>query len=144
MVRAAIALHEHEGVRVVLSGATGPLPVCGDNLLLSRAVHNLVLNACEASPAGAAVEVRTGSEEGYAVIEVTDRGSGLDPEVRERLFEPYVSTKRRGSGLGLSLVRDIAVQHRGTVTLVDRDGGGARALLRLPLVEEGGREAASA
>jgi nitrogen fixation/metabolism regulation signal transduction histidine kinase len=144
VVRTAIALHEHEGVRVVLSGGRSPLPVCGDSLLLSRAVHNLVLNACEASPPGAAVEVRTGSEEGYAVIEVTDRGSGLDPEVRERLFEPYVSTKRRGSGLGLSLVRDIALQHRGTVTLADRDGGGARALMHLPLVQEDGREAVSA
>jgi two-component system sensor kinase FixL len=53
------------------------------------------------------------------------------------LFEPYVSTKRRGSGLGLSLVRDIARQHGGTVSLEDREGGGACARLVLPLTEEG-------
>jgi signal transduction histidine kinase len=102
---------------------------------LSRAVHNLLLNACEASPDGGTVEVRTLREGGDAVVEVLDRGAGLAPEVRARLFEPYVSTKSRGSGLGLSLVRDIAVQHGGSVTLDDREGGGARACLRLPMVE---------
>jgi hypothetical protein len=68
------------------------------------------------------VEVRTGVEDGHAVVEVLDRGPGLDPAVRARLFEPYVSTKRRGSGLGLSLVRDVATQHGGRVTLEDRAG----------------------
>jgi len=65
-------------------------------------------------------------------LEVLDRGSGLPPDVRNRLFEPYVSTKRRGSGLGLSLVRDIVHQHGGTITLEDRSGGGARAVVALP------------
>jgi signal transduction histidine kinase len=101
-------------------------------LLLSRAVHNLVLNACEASPSGATVEVRVCARGADAVVEVMDHGQGLDPEVRARLFQPYVSTKRRGSGLGLSLVRDVAVQHGGSATLEDRDGGGAVARLRLP------------
>jgi signal transduction histidine kinase len=77
--------------------------------------------------------VRWAGAEGVAEVEVLDRGRGLAAEVRERLFEPYVSTKRRGSGLGLSLVRDIAGQHGGTVTLADRPGGGARAVLRMPL-----------
>jgi signal transduction histidine kinase len=69
---------------------------------------------------------------GQAMVEVRDQGSGLDPAVRDRLFEPYVSTKKRGSGLGLSLVRDVAVQHGGSVTLEEREGGGAVARLTLP------------
>jgi signal transduction histidine kinase len=76
-------------------------------------------------------------EYGHAVLEVLDRGPGLPPGLADRLFEPYVSTKRRGSGLGLSLVRDIARQHGGTVTLEDREGGGACARLVLPLAKEG-------
>jgi two-component system nitrogen regulation sensor histidine kinase NtrY len=64
---------------------------------------------------------------------VLDRGPGLPAGLADRLFEPYVSTKRRGSGLGLSLVRDIARQLGGMVTLEDREGGGARARLVLPL-----------
>jgi two-component system nitrogen regulation sensor histidine kinase NtrY len=73
------------------------------------------------------------------VVEVTDHGQGLDPEVRARLFQPYVSSKRRGSGLGLSLVRDVAVQHGGSATLEDREGGGAVARLQLPRYSESPR-----
>ena len=143
VTRAAVALHEHEGITIVVMG-DDPTPVRGDGLLLSRAIHNLVLNACEASEPGATVELRVTARGGEALVEVLDRGSGLDPEVEPRLFEPYVSTKRRGSGLGLSLARDIAGQHRGTVRLENREGGGAQALLRLPLDEEGGPRTASA
>jgi signal transduction histidine kinase len=100
-------------------------------------VHNLLLNALEASPHGGTVEVRVGTAGEEAVLEVFDRGSGLPPDVGDRLFEPYVSTKRRGSGLGLSLVRDIVGQHRGTVTLQNREGGGAHARIALPTTTRG-------
>jgi two-component system nitrogen regulation sensor histidine kinase NtrY len=141
VVRSAVALHEHEGVTVKVANPVGAVNVQGDSLLLSRAVHNLILNACEASPAGSQVQVRTAVEDGQAVVEVLDRGPGLDPAVRARLFEPYVSTKRRGSGLGLSLVRDVATQHGGLVTLEDRAGGGAVARFAMPeWVSQGSRE----
>ncbi len=132
LVRAVAALHEPEHARLVLS-ATAPAPVEADRLLLSRALHNLVLNACEASPAGADIEIRTGAGGGEAWAEVLDRGPGLAPDVAGKAFEPYVSSKNRGSGLGLSLVRDIATQHGGRATLENRDGGGAIARLVLPL-----------
>jgi nitrogen fixation/metabolism regulation signal transduction histidine kinase len=144
VVRDAARLHEPERVAVAIAPATTPLPVSADRLLLSRAVHNLLLNACEASPDGATVEVRAAADGGQAMVEILDRGPGLAPDVRERLFEPYISTKARGSGLGLSLVRDIAVRHGGRVTLTDRDGGGARACLNLPLLEEDGHPAGTA
>jgi nitrogen fixation/metabolism regulation signal transduction histidine kinase len=141
VVREASRLHEPGWCHVVLGPAAGPLPVSADRLLLSRAVHNLLLNACEASPRGATVDVRTTAENGRAVVEILDRGPGIAPEIRERLFEPYISTKARGSGLGLSLARDIAVQHGGDVTLSDRAEGGARACLSLPLIEPAGAAA---
>lgn len=128
--------HEPEAQSVRVTKGTSPVPVTADRLLLSRAVHNLVLNALEASPPGGTVELRPGVEGDRAVLEVLDRGGGITDEVRDRLFEPYVSTKRRGSGLGLSLVRDIAEQHGGTITLENRDGGGARARLTLPLATD--------
>ena len=141
VVSDAARLHEPDRVVVAVTPPAGPLPVSADRLLLSRAVHNLLLNACEASPGGATVEVRTIVDRDQAVVEILDRGPGLAPEVRGRLFEPYVSTKSRGSGLGLSLVRDIAAGHGGAVTLGDREGGGTRARLSLPLLEEDGRTA---
>ena len=115
-----------------------------DRVLLQRAVHNLALNAVEAGAAGGPVEIRVGSSADGVHVEVLDRGPGLPEDVRGRLFEPYVSTKRRGSGLGLSLVRDIARQHGGTVSLENREGGGARAVLVLPRSQPGGDQAGPA
>ena len=132
LARAAVALHEPEHVNVRF--VPGPAaPVSGDRLLLSRALHNLILNALEASPAGSEVEVRTGRDDREAWVEVLDRGPGLAADVAGRAFEPYVSTKNRGSGLGLPFVRDIAVQHGGRATIGNREGGGACARLTLPL-----------
>jgi len=134
VIRRAAALHEPESVALTLNPEHGAM-VRGDRLLLSRAIQNLLLNAREASPAGVPVEIRLAVVNGQAVVEILDRGSGLNVDVRDRVFEPYVSSKQRGSGLGLSLVRDIATQHHGTVTLENREGGGACARLTLPLME---------
>jgi len=111
----------------------GPLPVRGDRMLLARALQNLILNAREASTPGSPIEIVATSDAGRARIEVLDRGSGPPAELMDRLFEPYVSTKRRGSGLGLSLARDIVRQHGGGIRLAHREGGGARAEITLPL-----------
>jgi nitrogen fixation/metabolism regulation signal transduction histidine kinase len=132
LVRGAAALHEPAGIRMSVA-SDQPLPVHGDRLLLSRALHNLLVNAIEASPPDSTVELVSGRNGDQAWVEVRDRGTGLDPRYAERLFEPYVSTKNRGSGLGLSLVRDIMQQHKGDVTLENREGGGAVARLSLPL-----------
>ena len=129
---AAAALHDAATVRTKIAAGCR-LPVRGDRLLLSRALHNLIVNAREAGAAGAMVDVRASAEEGQAIVEVLDRGPGLPEGLGARAFEPYVSTKARGSGLGLALVRDIAMQHGGTVTLGAREGGGACARLSLPL-----------
>jgi len=133
LARSAAALHEPEHAHIRLE-RHGEAWAQGDRLLLSRAVHNLLLNACEASAPGADVELATGATDGEAWIEVRDRGAGLAPEVEARVFEPYVSTKNRGSGLGLSLSRDIVAQHGGTLALTNREGGGACARLALPLL----------
>jgi nitrogen fixation/metabolism regulation signal transduction histidine kinase len=135
VARTAAVLHGPERVRTAFPAGLS-LPVWGDRLLLARALHNLFLNACEASAGGGTVEVRAMREDGEATIEVLDRGAGVPDAVRERAFEPGVSSKGRGSGLGLSLVRDIASQHRGSATLGDREGGGACARFRVPLLRE--------
>jgi len=133
LARGCAALHEPHGVAMHVA-CESPLPVEADRLLLSRALHNLLVNAIEASGTGGEVEVASGADGRSAWLEIRDRGHGLSPDVADRVFEPYVSTRRRGSGLGLAFVSDIAQQHHGDITLTNREGGGAVARLTLPLV----------
>lgn len=102
---------------------------------LRAVVQALVMNAVEASPPGGAVEVelapREDDDEGL-VLRVLDRGPGLAPEVRRRLFTPHLSTKPGGAGMGLYLAHRIATsRYGGALRLADRDGGGTAAILEL-------------
>jgi nitrogen fixation/metabolism regulation signal transduction histidine kinase len=135
VIGAAVQLERDLEIRVIEPDER--LAIRADRMLISRALHNLLVNAREAGPEPGAIEVRTERRDGRAVVEVLDRGSGLDAEASARLFEPFVSTKKRGSGLGLSLVRDIMTQHGGEVALENREGGGARARLLFPLASSG-------
>jgi signal transduction histidine kinase len=104
----------------------------GDRQALRRAALNLVRNAVEASPPGAAVELAIEARGPAAAIEVLDRGPGLSAEARQRLAEPFFTTKERGTGLGLALARKAALAHGGALEVRDREGGGTLARLALP------------
>jgi len=99
---------------------------------IRRAVINLTRNALQASRRGDRVEVGTRSDRDAAEIVVADRGPGIDPLLRDRIFDAFVSGRASGTGLGLALVRRAADEHDGTIALENRPGGGARATLRLP------------
>jgi two-component system, NtrC family, sensor histidine kinase HydH len=106
--------------------------VSGDPGQLRQVFVNLFENAVyAASPAGA-VTVRGRGEPGAVAVEVEDTGPGVDPATRRRLFEPLITTKEKGVGLGLALVKRIAERHGGSVEYSDRPGGGARFTVRLP------------
>ncbi len=103
------------------------------------AISNLMENATQASPSGEPVEVTMWCEEGAAVVRIVDRGSGLPPEVKERLFSPHVTTKVGGSGMGLFLARQLIVgMHGGELELAEGADAGTVATVRLPLAR--GRE----
>ncbi len=102
------------------------------------ALANLVENAVQASPSGKPVTIAVRRVRSRAEIEVRDWGRGLPAEIRERLYSPHVSTRPEGSGMGLYLARALVVgMHGGELEIDDVEGGGTRALLRLPLVPPG-------
>jgi signal transduction histidine kinase len=132
-----------------------PLVVVGDDDLLHRAIFNLLLNAVQASPPGGEVRLEA-AELGYhqlpaqaqrftrgaMMVQVTDQGKGIADSIKERLFEPFVTTKTGGSGLGLSIVHRAVEAHHGFI-LVDSDGkrSGTRFTVILPrLGSEGARK----
>jgi signal transduction histidine kinase len=97
-------------------------PVWGDPFRLAEVFTNLIENALEASPEGGTVRVRVESRgDEYVRVLVENGGAGIPPEMRERIFHPFFTTKTRGTGLGLPIARQIVEAHRGTLT-VESDG----------------------
>ena len=107
----------------------------GDEAALKQAIINLVQNALEASPPGAAVELEAENAGGEVRLRILDRGAGIEDGLLDKVFEPGVTTKTRGSGLGLTIARALLRQHGGDLALHGRAGGGCTAVLRLPGAE---------
>ena len=148
LVRAAVMLQENgqPGVAFVKSLPAEPLIVELDGTMIGQALTNLIKNAGEAieskqekSASGYRPEIRVTltADEGETVIRIADNGTGLPPD-RARLFEPYVTTREKGTGLGLPIVKKIIEEHGGTLVLTDapvfegNSHAGALAEIRLP------------
>ena len=135
IARQALFLHEvaHPGITFALDPAEGEFRMVCDRRQLSQALTNVVKNGVEAiesrksrgqhSLAGDRVELRLHTEDRHLIIDVMDNGIGL-PEDRERLTEPYMTTRVRGTGLGLAIVKKIVEEHMGEIAFLDRAGGG--------------------
>ncbi len=120
------------GVALEVEGLDALPPVQGDPTQLRQVLVNLVENAVYAASPIGTVAVRGRREPGAVLLDVEDTGPGVDPATSRRLFEPLITTKERGIGLGLALVKRIAERHGGGVEYADRTGGGARFTVRLP------------
>lgn len=94
---------------------------------------NLLLNAAQAVPPGGLVSVEVVAHDDMCVVTIRDRGAGIPPELRDRVFEPFYTTKHRGTGLGLPTAKRIAEAHHGRVALLDASDGGTIARLTLPV-----------
>ncbi|AKH21005.1 sensor histidine kinase [Sedimenticola thiotaurini] len=111
-----------------------------DPVRLRQVVHNLIKNAQEAvSPVeNPKIDISTAllveNDCSVVQLEVKDNGPGFDPEILPHLFEPYVTTKTRGTGLGLAVVKKIAEEHGGSIRADNRAEGGASLILRLPAI----------
>ncbi len=121
-----------DGVAVRLTANGGPRTLLGHYDPLRRAFANLLRNACEAMKGQGAIDVTvTGDGRGIAVT-IADHGPGIPPDLRQRVFEPYFTTKADGTGLGLALVRQTLEAHRGTIALATTPGGGATFAIVFP------------
>ena len=123
----------------ISTGRSGlPIPISGDDLkasadpdMLRAALLNITLNACQAAGTHD-IDVHIAAENGHCRIAVRDRGPGIPAEVRERVFEPFFTTRTNGTGLGLAIVKRMMELQEGTVTLKDRPEGGTIAEVTVP------------
>jgi len=157
IARQALFLHEvaHPALTFELEPPEGDFIMVCDRRQLAQALTNIVKNGVEAiegrryrgehSLSGDRVELRLHKEGNALVIDVLDTGIGL-PEDRERLTEPYMTTRVRGTGLGLAIVKKIVEEHMGEIAFLDRQGGGTHVRIAFDtdklaaLEQEGGEE----
>jgi signal transduction histidine kinase len=121
----------------VSSDLTPEIFIFVDGKAVERVIENLVINALEAMPDGGALRVATWRENGSAFVAVADTGKGMTEEfMRERLFHPFATTKKKGIGLGLYSCRDIIEQHGGRIDVASRINVGTEFKVILPLKAE--------
>jgi two-component system, NtrC family, sensor histidine kinase HydH len=132
------------GVRVELAGAADAPEIQADPDRLSQALLNLCINAIQAMEAGGVMTLTTGlAPDGRAFVEVADTGPGIPPEHRDRIFDPYFTTKPRGTGLGLPLAHKIVAAHGGELRITARPGGGTVATVFVPVGAPGKNDGAA-
>jgi two-component system sensor histidine kinase FlrB len=122
-----------EGQRLTVATPPAAAVVCVSREALVGAVLNLVTNALQAAGPNATVDVDSRLDGQMAEIRVTDNGPGVPAALRQRIFEPFFTSRPDGTGLGLAVVRSVVEAHGGDVRLDSSDGAGARFVLRLPL-----------
>jgi len=129
---AAEAVQRPEAVSYASEGVGG-LEVDGDPVQLRQVFVNLLSNAVEATSPSGEIHVHGSRIGGDVAIAVEDSGPGVDAVIARRLFEPLITTKDKGVGLGLALVKRIVERHGGTIAYEARNGGGARFIVRFPI-----------
>ena len=127
-----------DGVRITMD--VEGLRVEADSHLMHRVFANLLLNAVQAMPDGGTLTVSAVVEDGSVAISVRDTGTGIRTELQDKLFKPLFTSKAKGTGLGLAVVKRIVEAHDGQVTVESEVGKGSTFTVRLPATEELKRE----
>ncbi|MCU1260164.1 MAG: sensor signal transduction histidine kinase [Bryobacterales bacterium] len=124
---------EAAGIEVTVEQAAEPVAVTVDTDLLKQALLNIVVNAIEAMPDGGALRIQSTVRGDYGEIRISDTGPGIPPEVREKIYNLYFTTKERGSGIGLAMTFRIVQLHDGTIDFFSEPGKGTTFVVRLPV-----------
>ncbi len=117
--------------------AVPPFAVTMESPRIERVFHNLIENALEMMPSGGSIQITASKANGSVEVTVEDTGPGISPQIRDQLFQPFVSFgKKNGLGLGLALSRQTILEHSGDMwATTSANGGGARFHIRLPLAQ---------
>jgi signal transduction histidine kinase len=131
---------EKHGVHIERHRSEQPLPVKIDVDLVKQALLNIMINGMQAMGQGGTLIISAGRDEGEAQVEIADQGQGIPPEIRDKIFNLYFTTKSGGSGIGLAMSYRVMQLHNGSLTFDSVIGHGTTFRLRLPLIERAPRE----
>lgn len=120
------------GLNFKVNDQSGDASILGSRKALTGALLNLLENAMQASTRGGLVELASEIGEDVVILKVSDAGRGLDDQTRERVFEPFFTTRTEGTGLGLAIVRGVVHTHGGDVQVNSSLGVGSEFIIRLP------------
>jgi two-component system, NtrC family, sensor histidine kinase HydH len=134
---------ERTGVAVEAQFAADTLIVNGDRFALGRVFRNLITNAIQATEAGGRVTITTSRVGPDVQVNVADTGSGIPSDRLSAIFEEFVTTKRRGLGLGLAITKRIVEQLDGTIAVESEVGRGTAFTLRFPARDDQSAQAAA-
>ena len=126
---------ERHGVDIRRDLPPEELPVNVDVDLIKQAVLNVVINGVQAMPDGGTLAISAVRQDGSAMVEIRDQGSGIPPEVQDKIFNLYFTTKKAGSGIGLPMAYRIVQLHHGAVEFASEENVGTTFRLILPLLE---------
>src|SRR5581483_3081847 len=130
------AIAEAQSVRV-MEEVPEDLEVNVDQSRIGSVLANLLVNALEAMPGGGWIHISAAAEENTVIVRVRDAGPGIAPEIRDRLFQPFVTAgKSNGWGFGLASARQFVAEHDGEIWVESGAGGGACFAFTLPLLSD--------
>ena len=138
LIGEVLGLYESSSATISLELAVDLPPILGDATQLRQVIHNLLRNAEDAleGDGSGRISIATRANSRHAELLITDNGPGFPAEILPRIFEPYVTTKAKGTGLGMPIVKKIVDEHQGTIEIRNAPEGGARICIRLPLAKE--------
>jgi nitrogen fixation/metabolism regulation signal transduction histidine kinase len=135
LIREVLGLYEHSNAIIIPQLAEHLPPVLGDVNQLRQVIHNLLRNGEDAleNVDAAKLTIHTETAGAFALLRISDNGEGFPAEILPRVFEPYITTKPRGTGLGLPIVKKIVDEHHGSIEINNQPEGGAAISIRLPI-----------
>ena len=111
--------------------------IVADSAMLYQAFLNILINAVQAMPDGGTISVNVNSNHAFVKVEIADEGEGIAEDLQEKIWEPFFTTKDKGTGLGLKIVKNIIDLHGGKIQIQSRIEGGARVIIQLPIRQGG-------
>jgi signal transduction histidine kinase len=124
------------GYTIQMKAEPPPPSIMGDADMLYQVFLNLLMNAMQAMPSGGRIAIGFETRDTGLRLQISDQGEGIPEEILEKIWDPFFTTKEKGTGLGLGVVQKIIETHQGRIRIANREGGGAEITVDLPLTQE--------